>query len=77
MPTRRGYLQEIREKAQRGLMQPRRDAIGCGPHLLITNDGPVESRFLGPAAEVNPSSDAAGWWLILDATTDLRVVKAL
>jgi hypothetical protein len=67
----------IREKAQRGLLHLRRDAIGGRPDLLVANDGPVESRFLGPAAEVNPSSDAASWWLILDAATDLRVVKAL
>jgi hypothetical protein len=42
-------------------VQPRRDAIGSRPHLPITNNGPVECRLLGAAAEVNPGSDAAGW----------------
>src|SRR5260370_4832852 len=49
----------IREQAQRGLVQPRRDAIGRRPDLPITNDGPVECRLLGLAAEVDPRSDAA------------------
>ena len=31
----------IREEAQRGLVHPRRDAIGGRPNLLITNDGPA------------------------------------
>jgi hypothetical protein len=36
-------------QAQRGLVQPRRDAIGRRPDLPITNDGPVKSRLLSPA----------------------------
>jgi hypothetical protein len=47
-------------------MQPRRDAVGRRPDLPITNDGPVEGRFLGPAPEVNPCSDAARWRLVLE-----------
>jgi hypothetical protein len=49
----------IREKAQRGLVHPRRNAIGCRPDLPITNDGAAKCRLLGPASEVDPSSDAA------------------
>jgi hypothetical protein len=67
----------IREEAQRRLMHPRRDAIGCRSNLPITNNGPVECRFVGPAAEVDPCSDTARWWLVLDAAPDLRVVKTL
>jgi hypothetical protein len=48
----------IWEKAQRRLMHPRRDAISCRPDLPITNDGAVEGRLLGSAAEVDPGSDA-------------------
>jgi hypothetical protein len=66
-----------REEAQRGLVHPRRDAIGGRPDLLVTNDGPVESRLLGPAPKVDPCSDAARWRLVPDAATDLGVVKAL
>ena len=58
-------------------MQPRRDAIGSRPHLPIANDGPVECRLLGPAAEVGPGSDAAGWRFVLNPAPDFRVVKAL
>ena len=58
-------------------MQPRRDAIGSRPHLPIANDGPVECRLLGPAAEVDPGSDAAGWRFVLNPAPDFRVVKAL
>ena len=58
-------------------MQPRRDAFGCRPDLLVTNDGPVKCRLLSPATEVDPCGNAAGWRFILDAATDLRVVKAL
>jgi len=61
----------IREEAQRGLVHPRRDAIGRRPNLLITNDGPVERRLLGPITVVDPCGDAAGWWFILDAAADL------
>ena len=67
----------IREEAQRGLMHPASDAIGCRPDLLITNNGAVKRRFFCPAAEVNPCGDTAGWWLVLDAAADLGVVKAL
>ena len=69
-------IEAIGEEAQRGLVHPRLNA-GRRPHLPITNDGPVESRFLGPAAVVDPCSDAARWRLVLDAATDLLVVKAL
>ena len=70
-------IRAIREEAQRGLMHPDSDAIGCRPDLLITNDGPVESRFLGPAAEVNPCGDAARRRVVLYPAADFRVVKAL
>ena len=65
----------IREEAQRCLMHPRRDAIGRRPDLLITYNGPEECRFPGPAAEIDPCGDAAGWWFILDPAPDFRVVK--
>ena len=58
-------------------MHPRRDAMGGRPELLIANDGPVERRFLGPAAVLDPCSDAARWRLVLDAATDLGIVEAL
>jgi hypothetical protein len=67
----------IREKAQRSLVQPRRDKICSRPYLPIANDGAVECRLLGPAAVVDPGSDAAGWWFVLDAASDFRIVKAL
>jgi hypothetical protein len=67
----------IREKANRGLVHPRRDAIRCRPNLLVSNDGPVKCSFLGAAAVVDPGCDAARWRFILDAAPDLRVVKAL
>ena len=51
-------------------------AIGCRPDLPITNDGLVECRLLGAAAEVNPGSDAAGWRFVLNPPPDFRVVKA-
>jgi hypothetical protein len=56
-------------------MQPRCAAIDCRPDLLITDDGPVERRFLGPAAEVDPSSDAAGWRFVLYRAPDFGFVK--
>jgi hypothetical protein len=65
----------IREKAHRGLVHPRRDAIGRRPDLPITNDGPVERRLLGPAAVADRCSDAARWRLILDAARNFGVVK--
>ena len=52
-------------------MHPRRDAVGRWPDLLVTNDGAVECRLLGPAAVVDPGSDAARWRLVLYAATDL------
>jgi hypothetical protein len=58
-------------------MYPRRDAISCRPNLLITDDGPVKSRLLGPAAVVDPCGNAAGWRLVLYAATDFGVVEAL
>src|SRR5580704_4599154 len=67
----------FREKAQRSLMQPRRDAIGRRPDLPITNDGPVEFRLLGPTAVVDPCSDAARWWVVLYPAPDFRLVNAL
>src|SRR5260370_6096065 len=67
----------IREEAQRGLVQPRRDAIGRRPDLPITNDGPVESRLLGLAAEVDPPCDAARWRLVLYPAADFVIVVAL
>jgi hypothetical protein len=60
----------IREKAQRRLVQPRRDAVGCWPHLPIINNGPVKCRLLGPAAEVFPRSDAARWRFVLYPAPD-------
>jgi hypothetical protein len=57
-------------------MHPRRDAIGCRPDLPITSDGPVECRLFGPAAVVDPRSDAGGR-LVPDAATDLGFVQAL
>src|SRR5580704_12949817 len=67
----------IREQAQHGLVQPRRDAIGCRPDLPITNDGPVECRLLGPTAVVDLCSDATRWRLVLYPAPDFGVVKAL
>src|SRR5216683_803958 len=67
----------IREEAQRGLVQPRRDAIGRRPDLPITNDGAVECRLLGPTAVVDPCSDATRWRLVLYPAPDFGVVKAL
>ena len=54
-----------------------RNTIRRGPYLLITNNGPVECRFLSPATEVDPNSDAARWRLVLDAAADLRFVQTL
>jgi len=62
----------IREEAQRGLMHPASDAIGCRPDLLITNNGAVKRRFFCPAAEVNPCGDTAGWWLVLECRSGSR-----
>ena len=45
--------------------------------MLITNDGPVEGRFLGTAADVNPGSDAGLWWLVLYPAADFGVVETL
>jgi hypothetical protein len=59
-------MEAFREQAQRGLVQPSCHAIGCRPDLPITNDGLVECRLLGAAAEVNPGSDAAGWRFVLN-----------
>jgi hypothetical protein len=67
----------IREKAQRRFMQPRPDEIGRRPDLPITDDGPVKSRLLGPAAVVDPCGDAASRRLVLDPATDLGFVEAL
>jgi hypothetical protein len=67
----------IREKAQRSLLQPRRNTIGCRPYLPITNDGPVKCRLLSPAAEVDPGSDATCRGLVLDSAADLGFVQAL
>ncbi|HMH95929.1 MAG TPA: hypothetical protein VK577_05030, partial [Bradyrhizobium sp.] len=61
----------LREEAHRGLVHPRRDAIGGRPNLLVTNDGAVEGRLLGTTAVVDPGSDTAGWWFVLDAAPDL------
>jgi hypothetical protein len=57
-------------------MQPRRDAIGRRPDLLITNDGPVEGRLLGPAPEVNPCSDTARWRLVPYSAPDFGFMEA-
>jgi hypothetical protein len=54
-------LGAIREEAQRGLMHPRRDAIGRRPDLPIPDDGVVGGHIRGPAAEVNPRCDATRW----------------
>jgi hypothetical protein len=67
----------IREKAQRGLMHPRRDAIGYRPDLPVADDGAVECRLLSPATEVEPGSDAARWWLVLYPAPDFGFVEAL
>jgi hypothetical protein len=66
----------IRGKAQRRLMQPRRDAIGCRPDLPILYDGAVECRLLGTAAEVDPRSDAARWRLVLYPAPALKAQRA-
>jgi len=58
-PVRFG-IGAIREKAQCGLMHPRRDAVGGRPNLLVTDNGAVECRLLGLAAVVDPCGDAAG-----------------
>jgi hypothetical protein len=67
----------IREQTQCSLMQPRRDAVGCWPHLPITSNGAVERRLLGSTAVVDPGSDATRWRLVPDAATDLGFVQAL
>src|SRR5580693_5915822 len=68
----------IREQAQHGLVQPRRDGeISGRPDLPITNNGPVECRLLGPTAVVDPCSDAARWRLVLYPAPDFRLVKAV
>jgi hypothetical protein len=67
----------IWEKAQRRLMHPRRDAISCRPDLPITNDGAVEGRLLGSAAEVDPGSDATCRRLVFYAATNLGFVQSL
>jgi hypothetical protein len=69
-------LRALREEAQRGLVQPRRDAIGGRPNLPITNDGPVECCLLGAVAVVDPCSDAARWRLVLYPAPYFRLVKA-
>jgi hypothetical protein len=58
-------------------MQPRRNAISGRPDLLVTNDGAVECRLLGAAAEVDPGSDAAHWRLVLYPAPDFGFVEAL
>jgi hypothetical protein len=55
-------------------MQPRRDAVGRRPRILITSDGAVECRLLGPAAEANPGSDARP---LAAPAPDFGFVKAL
>jgi hypothetical protein len=65
------------EKAQRGLMHPRRYAIGRGPYLPITYDGSVKRRLLGSAAEVYPRSDATSGRFVLYPAAHFRLVKAL
>ena len=67
----------IRKEAQRGLMHPGRDAIGARPDLPITNDGPVKCRLLSPATEVDPCSDAASRWIVLQSAPDVGIIKAL
>ena len=67
----------IREEAQRGLVQPRRDTIRSRPHLPITNNGPVECRLLGTAPKVDPCSDATCWRLVLYPAPDFGVMEAL
>jgi hypothetical protein len=58
-------------------MHPGSDAIGRRPHLLITNNGPVECRLLGTAPKVHPGSDAAGRRFVLYTAADFRVVEGL
>ena len=70
-------IRAIGKEAQRCLMHPGSDAIGCRPDLLITNNGAVKCRLLGSAAEVDPRCDAASGWLVLYPAADFGVVKAL
>src|SRR5260370_38204978 len=65
----------FREKTQRGLMQPRRDAIGRRPNLPITDDGPVERRLLGAVPVVNQCGDTARRRLGLYPAPDFGLVK--
>jgi hypothetical protein len=60
-----------------GLVQPRRHAIGRWPDFPISHNGPVEGRLLGPAAVVDPSSDAAGGRLIPNPAPDFGFVETL
>jgi hypothetical protein len=70
-------IRALREEAQRGLVHPRRDAIGRWPDLPITNNGAVECRLLGPTAVVDPCSDAASGRIVLYPAPDFGAVKAL
>jgi len=49
----------------------------CRPDLPITNDGAVEGRLLGSAAEVDPGSDATCRRLVFYAATNLGFVQSL
>jgi hypothetical protein len=49
----------------------------AGQNLPITNDGAIECRLLGVAAEVDPGSDAAGWRFVLYSAPDFGFVETL
>ena len=51
----------IREKAQRGLVQLRRDAIGRKPDLQIINDGAVECRLSARLPKSIQGGDTVHW----------------
>ena len=51
----------IREKAQRGLVQLRRDAIGRKPDLQIINDGAVECRLSARLPKSIQYGDTVHW----------------
>jgi hypothetical protein len=51
--------------------------IGGRAHLPIANDGPLECRLLGPAAEAHPRSDAAPLAARCVSARDSGFVEAL
>jgi hypothetical protein len=70
-------IRAIRKEAERCLMHPGRDTIGRRPDFPISHNGRVKRRLLGTATEFDPGSDAARWWLVLNAAANFRLVEAL